>query len=316
MGQKINAQLFRRGFVRDSFCNYNRNSAPFFFCGLHRFFFLLKLYNLKEVSVFFNLLFWLDCTNVMFNEKALLLHSRRVNSWSSLWFTNLGTEFFYLFLQDVQCRQYISVGLDSQSIWANLKILRQKRVFFFKLLCANFDILDRRRKKKEKDSSVVVNVRSLAALGLHRLIRRWNVLLVRNHHACSVNNSFFFQFVSPLRLIFRSKNTRVLNTLDLTADFFVCAFGKLLEQKLPNSRKRLTFKSVLITLLKRREFSHLAGIRVQCSGRLTRVSRARSISLQVGKLPLQTLSANLDYSFAVVHTKFGSVGIKAWLYRK
>jgi small subunit ribosomal protein S3 len=41
---------------------------------------------------------------------------------------------------------------------------------------------------------------------------------------------------------------------------------------------------------------------------------ARSQWYLFGKLPLQTLRADIDYGFAEAHTEYGQIGIKVWIY--
>lgn len=57
------------------------------------------------------------------------------------------------------------------------------------------------------------------------------------------------------------------------------------------------------------------GIRVQVSGRLGGSELARVYSAAYGKLPLNTLSADIDYGFAEAPTVYGNIGIKTWIYR-
>jgi small subunit ribosomal protein S3 len=33
-----------------------------------------------------------------------------------------------------------------------------------------------------------------------------------------------------------------------------------------------------------------------------------------GRVPLQTIRANIDYGFAIASTKYGVIGIKVWIY--
>ncbi|NOR14224.1 MAG: 30S ribosomal protein S3 [Candidatus Aminicenantes bacterium] len=56
------------------------------------------------------------------------------------------------------------------------------------------------------------------------------------------------------------------------------------------------------------------GIKVMCSGRLGGVEIARSEWYLRGRLPLQTLRANIDYGFTEAFTTYGQIGIKVWLY--
>ena len=57
------------------------------------------------------------------------------------------------------------------------------------------------------------------------------------------------------------------------------------------------------------------GIKIQVSGRLNGAEIARRESDKLGKVPLHTLRADIDYGFAFAHTIYGSVGCKVWIYK-
>lgn len=57
------------------------------------------------------------------------------------------------------------------------------------------------------------------------------------------------------------------------------------------------------------------GIKVMCSGRLGGVEIARSEWYLRGRLPLQTLRADIDFAFTQAFTTYGQIGIKVWIYR-
>lgn len=57
------------------------------------------------------------------------------------------------------------------------------------------------------------------------------------------------------------------------------------------------------------------GIKVQVSGRLNGAEIARTESDKVGKIPLHTLRADIDYGFATAFTIYGTVGVKVWIYK-
>jgi len=57
------------------------------------------------------------------------------------------------------------------------------------------------------------------------------------------------------------------------------------------------------------------GIRIQCSGRLGGSELARCYKSAYGKLPLGTLTADIDYGFVEAPTVYGNIGIKTWIYR-
>lgn len=57
------------------------------------------------------------------------------------------------------------------------------------------------------------------------------------------------------------------------------------------------------------------GIKVRVSGRLNGAEIARSEWYLQGRLPLQTLRADIDYGFAEAYTTYGVIGVKVWVYR-
>lgn len=57
------------------------------------------------------------------------------------------------------------------------------------------------------------------------------------------------------------------------------------------------------------------GIKVTVSGRLSGAEMARSVTLREGRVPLQTLRADIDFARANALTTYGQIGIKVWIYR-
>jgi len=57
------------------------------------------------------------------------------------------------------------------------------------------------------------------------------------------------------------------------------------------------------------------GIKVSVSGRLSGAEMARRVSLREGRVPLQTLRADIDFARANANTTYGVIGIKVWIYR-
>jgi small subunit ribosomal protein S3 len=56
------------------------------------------------------------------------------------------------------------------------------------------------------------------------------------------------------------------------------------------------------------------GIKIGCAGRLAGGEIARSEWYREGRVPLQTLRADIDYGFAESNTNFGKIGVKAWVF--
>ncbi|MCS7281350.1 MAG: 30S ribosomal protein S3 [Desulfobacterota bacterium] len=57
------------------------------------------------------------------------------------------------------------------------------------------------------------------------------------------------------------------------------------------------------------------GIKIMCSGRLAGAEIARSEWYREGRVPLQTIRADIDYGFAEAKTKYGVIGVKVWIYK-
>ncbi len=57
------------------------------------------------------------------------------------------------------------------------------------------------------------------------------------------------------------------------------------------------------------------GVKIQLSGRLNGAEIARSEWVRAGRVPLQTLRANLDYSYKTANTIYGIIGVKVWIFK-
>jgi small subunit ribosomal protein S3 len=57
------------------------------------------------------------------------------------------------------------------------------------------------------------------------------------------------------------------------------------------------------------------GIKISCSGRLTGAEMARREWVMEGRVPRNTLRADIDYGFSEARTTYGRIGIKVWIYK-
>lgn len=79
--------------------------------------------------------------------------------------------------------------------------------------------------------------------------------------------------------------------------------------------RRMPYKRIMKqTLEKVSSESAVKGVKIRISGRLNGSDIARSEWLSKGKIPLQTLRANIDFARETAHTTFGTIGIKVWIY--
>lgn len=57
------------------------------------------------------------------------------------------------------------------------------------------------------------------------------------------------------------------------------------------------------------------GVKIQVSGRLNGAEIARSEWVRAGRVPLQTLRANIDYAYSTASTIYGIIGVKVWIFK-
>ena len=85
-----------------------------------------------------------------------------------------------------------------------------------------------------------------------------------------------------------------------------------IAQQLEN---RVSFRRAMKSCMGRTMKSGAMGIKTCCSGRLGGADIARAEFYSEGTIPLQTLSADIDYGFAEANTTYGKVGVKVWIYK-
>nr|YP_009312932.1 Ribosomal protein S3 [Helminthora furcellata]SCW21186.1 Ribosomal protein S3 [Helminthora furcellata]SCW24046.1 Ribosomal protein S3 [Helminthora furcellata] len=79
--------------------------------------------------------------------------------------------------------------------------------------------------------------------------------------------------------------------------------------------KRIAFRRAVRQAVQRSQRANIQGIKVQVSGRLNGAEIARSEWVREGRVPLQTLRANIDYSHRIAQTTYGVLGVKVWLFK-
>ena len=120
--------------------------------------------------------------------------------------------------------------------------------------------------------------------------------------------SFIKQLFTQLKKLSHNQNSLFLLSYKVgkhTAKFTALRIATLLE-------KRIKFKSKSVEKLVKS--IHSVGIRITCKGRLNFVDRARKDKLFFGSVPLQVVSANIDYGFIIANTKKGLQSIKVWIF--
>jgi small subunit ribosomal protein S3 len=77
--------------------------------------------------------------------------------------------------------------------------------------------------------------------------------------------------------------------------------------------KRAPFRRTIRQALRSAQKAGAVGIKVQIAGRLNGAEIARSEWAREGRVPLHTISADIDYATARALTVYGILGIKVWV---
>jgi small subunit ribosomal protein S3 len=102
-------------------------------------------------------------------------------------------------------------------------------------------------------------------------------------------------------------NVTELKNMDADANLI----GEFIAQQL---EKRVAFKRATRQAIQKAQRANVQGIKVQVSGRLNGAEIARSEWVREGRVPLQTLRADIDYATKEALTTYGKLGIKVWVF--
>ena len=105
-------------------------------------------------------------------------------------------------------------------------------------------------------------------------------------------------------------------------------FINISEVERPEVDAQLVAENVCLQLIKRVAFRKAMkrsvssalkfgarGIKISCAGRLGGAEMARREWYREGRVPLQTLRADIDYGFAEAKTTYGIIGVKVWIFK-
>ena len=79
--------------------------------------------------------------------------------------------------------------------------------------------------------------------------------------------------------------------------------------------RRISYRRAMKRAIQQALRQGAGGIKVSVSGRLAGAEMARRVTLRDGRVPLQTLRADIDFAKLAASTTYGQIGIKVWVYR-
>jgi len=95
---------------------------------------------------------------------------------------------------------------------------------------------------------------------------------------------------------------------ELDASLVAQNIARQIEQRISHRR---AMKRVVISAMK----IGAKGIKVGCGGRLGGKEIARTEWYREGRVPLQTIKADIDFARSTAFTIYGTVGVKVWIYK-
>ncbi len=100
-----------------------------------------------------------------------------------------------------------------------------------------------------------------------------------------------------------------IRNVELNANLVAQAVAEQIE-------KRAAFRKVLKQAIEKTMHNKQAqGIKIAVSGRLNGAEMSRVEWLSEGKIPLQTIRADIDFAKYTARTTYGAIGVKVWIYK-
>lgn len=78
--------------------------------------------------------------------------------------------------------------------------------------------------------------------------------------------------------------------------------------------RRISYRRAMKRAIQQAMRQGAKGIKIEVGGRLAGAEMARNVWLRDGRVPLQTLRADIDFARAEATTTYGQIGVKVWIY--
>jgi small subunit ribosomal protein S3 len=79
--------------------------------------------------------------------------------------------------------------------------------------------------------------------------------------------------------------------------------------------RRISYQRAMKRAIQQAMRQGAQGVRVEVSGRLSGAEMARTVNMREGRVPRQTLRADIDYALSEALTTYGRIGVKVWIYK-
>ena len=127
------------------------------------------------------------------------------------------------------------------------------------------------------------------------------------------NGSSIKILAANLKKILPSKRQITINIIEVdNVNSNAYLIADLVVQQLED---RVAFRRAIREGLQCAQDTQVNGIKIEVSGRLNGAEMARSEWIREGRVPLQTLRADIDYATKEANTIYGVLGVKVWLFK-
>lgn len=170
----------------------------------------------------------------------------------------------------------------------------------------------------EKECGVLYTKAGISKLEIKRKVNQLELLIHAARPKAIINGSDEEYAFTTIRnrlkkLIDNPKQIRIkviqVNKMETESTLIARALAEQLE-------KRVAFKRAMRQIGQRLQKSGTRGFKLQVSGRLNGAEMARDEWVREGRVPLQTLRADISYATARAYTTYGVLGIKVWVFNK
>ena len=127
------------------------------------------------------------------------------------------------------------------------------------------------------------------------------------------NGSGVKNLLSNIKKILPPSRQLTINIIEVEkVNLNASLIGDLVVEQL---EERIAFRKAIRKAMQSALDENVNGIKIQVSGRLNGAEIARSEWIREGRVPLQTLRADIDYATKEAHTIYGVLGVKVWLFK-
>lgn len=256
------------------------------------------------------------------------------NSWKSNWWTS-SKEIYGLFLyEDQQIRAFIDgVFLEKGFTTVNITISRYHS--HVKISTQIFQLDSMKPVDLDFQENCFLNLKNSLENYLKTpvFLEIENLPIITTQQSLNFKNIFFNvdlkkKLGSLYKQIERNPNLRQFKKSPFftkTVEVFILSsfikngsslISKYLAFNLEKIRRHITFIGFLRRLTRviiTEKLLQIEGLRIMIRGRVNGSDRRKNYSVKEGRLPLQQISAPIDYSLSDSFTVYGVFGVKVWI---